>query len=189
MALKLGDYVVTEAGFGADLGAEKFLDIKCRLAGLTPDAVVVVATVRALKMHGGVAEDRAGHGESGGAGARGCPTCCSMWTICTEVYGLPAVVAINRFPTDTEAELALLRAALPRRWAWTWRSRDVWARGGAGGEELAAGGGAAVRAAEQTSASPMRWSDPLRGEDRDDCHSGSIGGAGVSLHRRRQPSR
>ena len=107
MALKLGDYAVTEAGFGADLGAEKFLDIKCRMAGLTPDAVVLVATVRALKHHGGAAKAELNQ-EDLAALERGLPNLLRHVENITQVYGLPCVVAINRFPTDTEAELKLV---------------------------------------------------------------------------------
>ena len=105
-ALKLGDYAVTEAGFGADLGAEKFLDIKCRMADIHPDAVVVVATVRALKHHGGVAKADLGT-ENLEALEKGLPNLLRHVENITKVFGLPCVVAINRFPLDTEAELAL----------------------------------------------------------------------------------
>ena len=135
MALKLGDYVVTEAGFGADLGAEKFLDIKCRLAGLKPDAVVIVATVRALKYHGGVEKADLNH-ENLAALEAGLPNLLQHVENITQVYGLPAVVAINRFPTDTEAELALVRdrcAALGANVALS----EVWGKGSDGGIELA----------------------------------------------------
>ncbi|MCI8554510.1 MAG: formate--tetrahydrofolate ligase [Clostridiales bacterium] len=135
LALKLGDYVVTEAGFGADLGAEKFLDIKCRQAGLRPNAVVVVATVRALKHHGGAARDQLA-AENLAALEKGLPNLLGHLENITERFGLPAVVAINRFPDDTEAELALVRekcAALGVRVALS----EVWARGGEGGLELA----------------------------------------------------
>ena len=135
MALKLGDYVVTEAGFGADLGAEKFLDIKCRLAGLKPDAVVIVATVRALKYHGGV-EKADLNQENLTALEAGLPNLLQHVENITQVYGLPAVVAINRFPTDTEAELTLVRdrcAALGANVALS----EVWGKGSEGGIELA----------------------------------------------------
>ena len=135
MALKLGDYVVTEAGFGADLGAEKVLDIKCRLAGLKPDAVVIVATVRALKYHGGVEKADLNH-ENLAALEAGLPNLLQHVENITQVYGLPAVVAINRFPTDTEAELALVRdrcAALGANVALS----EVWGKGSDGGIELA----------------------------------------------------
>ncbi|MBQ1619968.1 MAG: formate--tetrahydrofolate ligase, partial [Oscillospiraceae bacterium] len=108
MALKIGDYAVTEAGFGADLGAEKFVDIKCRMSGLKPDACVIVATVRALKHHGGVAKADLGK-ENLQALEKGMPNLLRHVENVTKVYGLPAVVAINRFPTDTEAELNLIR--------------------------------------------------------------------------------
>ncbi len=135
MALRLGDIAVTEAGFGADLGAEKFLDIKCRLGGLSPDAAVVVATVRALKLHGG-ANKRELDQEDVAALRRGVPNLLKHVENMREIYGLPTVVAINRFPTDTEAEIAALRAACREAGAEVALS-DVWARGGAGGEELA----------------------------------------------------
>ena len=135
MALKLGDYVITEAGFGADLGAEKFLDIKCRKAGLCPDAVVVVATVRALKHHGGVAKADLGR-EDLAALERGLPNLLGHLENITRRFGLPAVVAINRFPDDTEAELQLVREKCRALGADVALS-EVWGRGGEGGEELA----------------------------------------------------
>ena len=135
MAMRLGDYAVTEAGFGADLGAEKFLDIKCRLAGLTPSAAVVVATVRALKMHGGLAKDELSH-EDLAALERGLPNLLRHVANMKDVYGLPTVVAINRFPTDTEAELDLVRERC-RELGVEVALSDVWAQGGAGGTELA----------------------------------------------------
>ena len=135
MAMRLGDYAVTEAGFGADLGAEKFLDIKCRLAGLTPSAVVVVATVRALKMHGGLAKDELSH-EDLAALERGLPNLLRHVTNMKDVYGLPTVVAINRFPTDTEAELNLVRERCRELGVGAALS-NVWAQGGTGGTELA----------------------------------------------------
>ena len=135
MALKLGDYAVTEAGFGADLGAEKFLDIKCRMAGLTPDAVVLVATVRALKHHGGAAKAELNQ-ENLEALERGLPNLLRHVENITQVYGLPCVVAINRFPTDTQAELKLVEdrcKALGVNVALS----EVWAKGGEGGMALA----------------------------------------------------
>ena len=135
LALALGDYAITEAGFGADLGAEKFLDIKCRMAGLTPDAVVIVATVRALKHHGGAPKTDLNR-ENLSALERGLPNLLRHVDNIRNVYGLPCVVAINAFPTDTKAELALVeekcrelgvRAALS----------EVWAKGGEGGKALA----------------------------------------------------
>ncbi len=135
MALALGDYAITEAGFGADLGAEKFLDIKCRLTGLRPDAVVVVATVRALKNHGGVAKDALGE-ENLEALEAGLPNLLQHVENITQVYKLPCVVAINRFPTDTEAELALVEEKC-RELGVNVTLSEVWARGGEGGLDLA----------------------------------------------------
>ncbi len=135
MALKLGDYVVTEAGFGADLGAEKFLDIKCRKAGLHPDAAVIVATVRALKHHGGCPRDGLTQ-ENLPALEAGLPNLLAHIENMTDRYHLPVVVAINRFPDDTEAELALVRDRCRERGVNVALS-EVWARGGAGGIELA----------------------------------------------------
>ena len=134
-ALKLGDYVVTEAGFGADLGAEKFLDIKCRVAGLKPSACVVVATVRALKMHGGVEKtDLAA--ENLEALQKGLPNLLRHVGNMKNVYGLPTVVALNRFPTDTDAEIACVLEACQKLGVNTVLS-TVWAEGGKGGEALA----------------------------------------------------
>ncbi|MBO4299702.1 MAG: formate--tetrahydrofolate ligase [Clostridia bacterium] len=135
MALKLGDYAVTEAGFGADLGAEKFLDIKCRMAGLRPDAVVLVATVRALKMHGGAKKAELGE-ENLEALEAGIPNLLRHVGNITGVYKLPCVVAINRFPTDTAAELALVEAKC-RELGVNVALSEVWGKGGAGGEALA----------------------------------------------------
>nr|WP_276856146.1 formate--tetrahydrofolate ligase [Intestinimonas timonensis] len=134
-ALKLGDYVVTEAGFGADLGAEKFLDIKCRAAGLTPDAVVIVATVRALKHHGGCPKADLGK-ENLAALEKGLPNLLKHVENITKVYGLPAVVAINQFDSDTEAEIAMIRTACEKYGVRVALSQ-VWGKGGEGGEELA----------------------------------------------------
>ena len=135
MALRLGDYCVTEAGFGADLGAEKFLDIKCRMAGLKPDAVVIVATVRALKHHGGVAKTELGQ-ENLPALEKGLPNLLQHVENITKVFGLPAVVAINRFPQDSEAELALIEKKC-RELGVNVALSEVWAKGGAGGKALA----------------------------------------------------
>ena len=135
MALKLGEYAVTEAGFGADLGAEKFLDIKCRMAGLRPSAVVVVATVRALKHHGGAAKADLG-AENLEALENGLPNLLQHVENITEVFRLPAVVAINRFPTDTEAELNLI-ADKCRELGVNVALSEVWGKGGEGGMELA----------------------------------------------------
>ena len=135
MAMKLGDYAVTEAGFGADLGAEKFLDIKCRYAGIVPSAVVIVATVRALKMHGGVAKtDLAA--ENLEALEKGIPNLLRHVSNIKDVFGLPSVVAINRFPTDTDAEIALIIEKCKELGVNVVLS-TVWAEGGAGGVELA----------------------------------------------------
>ena len=133
--LKLGDYVVTEAGFGADLGAEKFLDIKCRYGGLTPNAVVLVATVRALKYNGGVPKAQLGE-ENLEALEKGLPNLLQHVENITQVFGLPCVVAINAFPTDTAAELKLVEdkcKALGVNVALS----EVWAKGGEGGLALA----------------------------------------------------
>ena len=135
MAMHLGDYAVTEAGFGADLGAEKFLDIKCRLAGLTPSAVVVVATVRALKMHGGADRSELGR-EDLAALEAGMPNLLRHVDNIKNTYGLNCVVALNRFPTDTDAELALVEEKC-RELGVNVRLCEVWAKGGEGGEELA----------------------------------------------------
>ena len=135
LALALGDYAITEAGFGADLGAEKFLDIKCRMAGLTPSAVVVVATVRALKMHGGVPKTELS-GENLEALAKGLPNLLRHVKNMKEVYKLPCVVAVNRFPTDTDAEIALVIEKCKELGVNVALS-TVWAEGGRGGEELA----------------------------------------------------
>ena len=134
-ALKLADYVITEAGFGADLGAEKFLDIKCRAAGLRPSAVVIVATVRALKMHGGLLKEELRE-ENLQALEQGLPNLLRHVSNIKNVYGLPAVVAVNRFPTDTDAEIALVIRKCRELGVNTVLS-DVWAKGGEGGEELA----------------------------------------------------
>ncbi len=135
MALALGDYCVTEAGFGADLGAEKSLDIKCRLAGIAPDAVVVVATVRALKNHGGVAKADLNE-ENLEALEAGLPNLLQHVENITQVYQLPCVVAINRFPSDTEAELALVERNC-RQLGVNVALSEVWAKGGEGGQALA----------------------------------------------------
>lgn len=135
MAMKLGDYAVTEAGFGADLGAEKFLDIKCRMAGFRPSAVVMVATVRALKMHGGLAKTDLGR-EDLGALEAGLPNLLRHVSNIVNVYKLPCVVAVNRFPTDTDAEISLVIEKCRALGVRTVLS-TVWADGGAGGTELA----------------------------------------------------
>ena len=135
LALSLSEYTVTEAGFGADLGAEKFLDIKCRVAGLHPSAVVIVATVRALKYNGGVPKTEL-NVENLEALERGLPNLLRHVRNIREVYGLPCVVAINRFPNDTEAELGLI-ASKCRELGVNVALSEVWAKGGVGGESLA----------------------------------------------------
>ena len=135
MAMKLGDYAVTEAGFGADLGAEKFLDIKCRMADIKPNAVVVVATVRALKMHGGLPKTELGSENLQALGA-GIPNLLRHVSNIKDVYGLPCVVAVNRFPTDTDAEVALVIEKC-RSLGVNVVLSNVWAEGGKGGMELA----------------------------------------------------
>ena len=134
-ALKMGDYAITEAGFGADLGAEKFLDIKCRMAGLVPSAVVVVATVRALKMHGGLAKSELG-AENLEALERGIPNLLRHVSNIKNVYKLPSVVAVNRFPTDTDKEIEFIIDKC-RELGVNVVLSTVWAEGGKGGEELA----------------------------------------------------
>ena len=156
MALKLGDYAITEAGFGADLGAEKFLDIKCRMAGLKPDAVVVVATVRALKHHGGAARAELGR-EDLAALERGLPNLLQHVDNIKNVFGLPCVVAINAFPTDTAAELKLVEEKC-RELGVSVALSEVWANGGAGGTALAE---EVVRLCEQPS--DFRYSYALGG--------------------------
>ena len=135
MGMHMADYVVTEAGFGADLGVEKFLDIKCRKAGIRPDAVIIVATVRALKYNGGVAKDQLNN-ENLEALEKGLPNLLKHIENITQVYKLPAVVAINRFPLDTDAELALVRSKCEELGVKVALS-EVWANGGEGGIEVA----------------------------------------------------
>ena len=155
MALKLGDYVVTEAGFGADLGAEKFLDIKCRLAGLRPSAVVIVATVRALKSHGGVPKAEL-NTENLDALEKGLPNLLHHVNTIRSTYHLPCVVAINAFPTDTEAELRLVEEKCRELGVRAVLS-EVWAKGGEGGKALAE---EVVRLCEQPSAEAFTFSYP-----------------------------
>ena len=155
MALKLGDYVVTEAGFGADLGAEKFLDIKCRLAGLRPNAVVIVATVRALKSHGGVPKAEL-NTENLDALEKGLPNLLHHVNTIRSTYHLPCVVAINAFPTDTEAELRLVEEKCRELGVRAVLS-EVWAKGGEGGKALAE---EVVRLCEQPSAEEFTFSYP-----------------------------
>ena len=152
-AMELGEYAVTEAGFGADLGAEKFLDIKCRVAGLHPSAVVVVATVRALKMHGGVAKTELG-AENLEALEKGLPNLLRHVSNIRDVYGLPCVVAINRFVQDSDAELALIEKKCKELGVNVALS-DVWAKGGDGAVELA---NEVVRLCEEEDSSGFRFS-------------------------------
>ncbi len=156
MALKMGDYVVTEAGFAADLGAEKFLDIKCRMAGLTPSAVVVVATVRALKYHGGVAKADLNN-ENLEALEKGLPNLLQHVGNIKNVYGLPVVVAINAFPTDTKAELDMVEAKCKELGVNVALS-EVWAKGGEGGMALAE---EVVRLCEEPSDFKFCYSDEM----------------------------
>ena len=135
LAMKLGDYAITEAGFGADLGAEKFLDIKCRMAGLKPSAVVIVATIRALKMHGGMAKTELNE-ENTEALLRGIPNLLRHVSNIKNVYKLPSVVAINKFPTDTDKEVQVIIDECKKLGVNVVLS-DVWAKGGEGGIELA----------------------------------------------------
>ena len=155
MALKLGDYVVTEAGFGADLGAEKFLDIKCRLAGLRPNAVVIVATVRALKSHGGVPKAEL-NTENLDALEKGLPNLLHHVNTIRSTYHLPCVVAINAFPTDTEAELRLVEDKCRELGVRAVLS-EVWAKGGEGGKALAE---EVVRLCEQPCTEEFTFSYP-----------------------------
>lgn len=156
MALKLGEYTITEAGFGADLGAEKFLDIKCRKAGLRPDAVVIVATVRALKHHGGVAKTELNN-ENLEALQRGLPNLLRHVDNIRNVYGLPCVVAINAFPTDTKAELDLV-ASKCKELGVNVALSEVWAKGGEGGVALAK---EVVALCEQPNAFRFAYEDEL----------------------------
>lgn len=162
MALKAADYAVTEAGFGADLGAEKFLDIKCRASGLRPSAVVVVATVRALKMHGGLDKSQL-DAEDLAALERGIPNLLRHVRNIKNVYHLPCIVALNRFPTDTEAELKLVEEKCAQLDTSIVLS-DVWAHGGEGGKELAE---AVVRLCEEdNSGFGFCYEDELGIEDK-----------------------
>ncbi len=161
MARKMADYVVTEAGFGADLGAEKFLDIKCRMGNMKPDAVVVVATVRALKHHGGVKKEELGK-ENLTALEKGLPNLLQHVENITKVYGLPAVVAVNAFPTDTKAELDLVEAKCRELGVHAALS-EVWARGGVGGTELA---NEVVRLCEEKSDFHFAYEDTLSIEEK-----------------------
>lgn len=178
MALKAADYAVTEAGFGADLGAEKFLDIKCRASGLRPSAVVVVATVRALKMHGGLDKSQL-DAEDLTALERGIPNLLRHVRNIKNVYHLPCVVALNRFPTDTEAELRLVEEKCAQLDTDIVLS-EVWARGGEGGKELAE---AVVRLCEEdNSGFSFCYEDELGIEDKISAVVRKIyGGSGAVL--------
>lgn len=178
MALKAADYVVTEAGFGADLGAEKFLDIKCRASGLRPSAVVVVATVRALKMHGGLDKSQL-DAENLAALERGIPNLLRHVRNIKNVYHLPCVVALNRFPTDTEAELKLVEEKCAQLDTDIVLS-DVWAHGGEGGKKLAE---AVVRLCEEdNSGFSFCYEDELGIEDKISAVVRKIyGGSGAVL--------
>ncbi len=162
LALKMGDYAVTEAGFGADLGAEKFLDIKCRMAGLKPDAVVLVATVRALKMHGGMDKKALGE-ENLAALEQGLPNLLRHVSNIKNVYRLPCVVAVNRFPTDTDREIDCIIEKC-RRLGVNVVLSTVWADGGRGGEELAR---EVVRLCEEESAENFTFAYELEGSIED----------------------
>lgn len=178
MALKAADYAVTEAGFGADLGAEKFLDIKCRASGLRPSAVVVVATVRALKMHGGLDKSQL-DAEDLAALERGIPNLLRHVRNIKNVYRLPCVVALNRFPTDTEAELKLVEEKCAQLDTDIVLS-DVWAHGGEGGKKLAE---AVVRLCEEdNSGFSFCYEDELGIEDKISAVVRKIyGGSGAVL--------
>ena len=162
MALKLSDYAITEAGFGADLGAEKFLDIKCRYAGLNPSAVVIVATIRALKMHGGVPKTEL-NGENLEALKKGIPNLLRHVSNIKDVYKLPSVVAVNRFPTDTDAEVELIIEECKKLGVNVVLS-TVWADGGQGGIELAK---EVIRLCEQEDSSNFTFSYELDGTIED----------------------
>ena len=177
-AMKMADYAITEAGFGADLGAEKFLDIKCRMAGLTPSAVVIVATVRALKMHGGLAKSELAN-ENLEALERGIPNLLRHVSNIKNVYKLPSVVAVNRFPTDTDAEIEFIIEKC-RALGVNVILSTVWAEGGRGGEELAR---EVVRLCEEEKGD-FTYSYELDGSIKDkitDVVKKIYGGVGVSV--------
>ena len=178
MALKMGDYTITEAGFGADLGAEKFLDIKCRMAGLVPDAVVVVATVRALKMHGGLPKTALGE-ENLDALEKGIPNLLRHVSNIKNVYKLPCVVAVNRFPTDTDNEISFIIEKCKALGVNVVLS-TVWAEGGKGGEALAR---EVVRLCEEETGNfEFAYSSELSIEEKINAIVQKIyGGKGVSI--------
>ena len=177
-AMKMADYAITEAGFGADLGAEKFLDIKCRMAGLTPSAVVIVATVRALKMHGGLAKTELGS-ENLEALEKGIPNLLRHVSNIKNVYKLPSVVAVNRFPTDTDAEIQFIINKC-RELGVNVILSTVWAEGGKGGEELAR---EVVRLCEEEKGDfTFSYEDDLTIEEKIEAVTKKIyGGNGVSF--------
>jgi formate--tetrahydrofolate ligase len=164
LALKMGEYVVTEGGFGADLGAEKFLDIKCRFAGLKPNAVVIVATVRALKSHGGVAKADLNKPNIE-ALKKGLPNLLQHVENVTKVFKLPAVVAINNFPLDTKEELDLVEAECKKLGVNVAQSK-VWAEGGEGGKALAE---EVVRLAEQPNQFSFSYDEKASIKDKIDA--------------------
>ena len=177
MAMKLGDYAVTEAGFGGDLGAEKFLDIKCRYAGLKPDAVVIVATVRALKMHGGKAKTELNTEDLEALG-KGLPNLLRHVSNIKNVYGLPAVVAVNRFPTDTDAEIELVIEKCKELGVNTVLS-TVWAEGGKGGMALAE---EVVRLCEEENNFTFSYETELSIEEKIEAIAKKVyGGDGISV--------
>lgn len=176
-ALRLGDYAVTEAGFGADLGAEKFFDIKCRAAGFEPSAVVIVATVRALKMHGGAEKNELSE-ENITALEKGMPNLLRHVANIKNVYGLPCVVAVNRFPTDTEAELSVVIDEC-RKLGVNVVLSEVWAKGGEGGETLAR---EVVRLCDEKSRFDFAYSlDRTIKEKIDQIVKRVYGGDGISI--------
>lgn len=176
-ALRLGDYAVTEAGFGADLGAEKFFDIKCRAAGFEPSAVVIVATVRALKMHGGAEKNELSE-ENITALKKGMPNLLRHVANIKNVYGLPCVVAVNRFPTDTEAELSVVIDEC-RKLGVNVVLSEVWAKGGEGGEALAR---EVVRLCDEKSRFDFAYSlDRTIKEKIDQIVKRVYGGDGISI--------
>ncbi|MBQ2897661.1 MAG: formate--tetrahydrofolate ligase [Clostridia bacterium] len=177
LAMKLGDYAITEAGFGADLGAEKFLDIKCRLAGLKPSAVVIVATIRALKMHGGLAKTELGT-ENLEALKNGIPNLLRHVSNIKNVYKLPSVVAVNRFPTDTDAEVELIISECKKLGVNVVLS-NVWAEGGNGGIELAE---EVVRLCEQENNFEFSYTDDVSIKEKIEAVVTKIyGGDGVNF--------
>ncbi len=179
LAMKLGDYAITEAGFGADLGAEKFLDIKCRMAGLKPSAVVIVATIRALKMHGGMAKSELNE-ENIEALLRGIPNLLRHVSNIKDVYKLPSVVAINKFPTDTEKEVQVIIDECKKLGVNVVLS-DVWAKGGEGGIDLAK---EVVRLCEEENDFTFCYEDDLSIEEKIESIVKKIyGGNGIILER------